>query len=947
MQNNDCQGFTKAAMAAKTTKQDFKHRIYTDYLRRYAYGVDASCYSYVPQVVVAAHNEEEIQILLDLSRRFKTPLTFRAAGSSLSGQACTDSVLVLANARWKNIAIKNNGQSIVCDCGVIGSDANNALKPFGRKIGPDPATINNAMIGGIFSNNSSGMCCGVKQNSYHTVKAIRVLLHDGSVLDTSDEARENENLEAFKARHGDKVLALQALREEILGDRDLSALIRRKFSIKNTTGYSLNALLDFGDLKDMLNHIFVGAEGTLGFVSRVEYETIEDLPFKACALLFYENLATAGAAVRVLAELEDLVSAAEIMDYDCLRAAKAVGDLEADLADGQCALLVQLEDSKKAALQSKIDHICKALSNTPSLFGETFSDDARTQEAWWRVRKGILPLCASLRSSGSIVITEDVCFDKDRFASGLEALTRLFDKFDFEGRIFGHALSGNAHFIITPLLSDEGQSARFGAFMEAMVDEVLKLGGSTKAEHGTGRMVAPFVEKEWGSKAYAINKKIKSIFDPDSLLNPDVIISDNPKIHLENLKPSALVYDFIDQCMECGFCEKVCPSRELSLTPRQRIAVQREIARLEGLKNKTKEEKENLDSLHRDYDYAGVQTCATCSLCALPCPLNIDTAKLTSKLAKPQSALSSLFAKNLSQGLGLARVGLGLANASSNILGKNKILWLSKKLHEVWDLPLMPKELPRVNTHGFKSKPSGSRKVVYFSSCINRVMAPPKGAFDPRPLQAAFESVCEKAGVGVIYPSDIDGLCCGKAFKSNEKARDSKAYDLLSSLFNAGANDCGVDVICDHSACSYEIFEAARRFGLEDRLRIYDLPKYLAVVLLDRLRLRPIDEDIALYVVCSSRVHGDSEFAMAVARACTKGKVVSHEGTQCCGFAGDKGFSRPELNAAALREFGDFYASLGIRRGYSSASTCEIGLNTHCSFSPRWQHLVYLVDECC
>lgn len=280
----------------------FEDRIYTDYLRRFAYGVDASCYAYVPHVVVRAFDEREIILLFTLSNKYNTPLTFRAAGTSLSGQACSESVLVLANARWQEISITREAQSIFCDCGVIGSEANDALKPFGKKIGPDPATINNAMIGGIFSNNSSGMCCGVKQNSYNTIKSVRVILHNGFVLDTSENANKNENIESFMRLHKDKAEALLALRGEILKNKTLCNLIKRKFAIKNTTGYSINTLLDFADIKDILNHIFIGAEGTLGFVSRVEYECVENSAFKACALLFYKDLESAAKAVQILAK---------------------------------------------------------------------------------------------------------------------------------------------------------------------------------------------------------------------------------------------------------------------------------------------------------------------------------------------------------------------------------------------------------------------------------------------------------------------------------------------------------------------------------------------------------------------------------------------------------------------------------------------------------------------
>lgn len=336
--------------------------------------------------------------------------------------------------------------------------------------------------------------------------------------------------------HKDKADSLLVLRKEILQDKELCELIKRKFAIKNTTGYSINALLDFSEIKDIINHLFIGAEGTLGFVSSVEYECVEDYAFKACALLFYENLALGAKAVEILAGNESLVSAAEIMDYACLDSAKGLDSAPSELErieSGACAILVQLESSTQKELDSKIAYISKELESVPSLFGVRFSSDEKTMASWWKIRKALLPLAAGNRPSGSIVITEDICFPIHTFAQGIDSITKLFKKFHFQGIIFGHALSGNVHFIITPNLNDEKESQAFGAFMEEMVDSVIALQGSTKAEHGTGRMIAPFVEKEWGAKAYAINRRIKEIFDPHSLINPDVIISDNPQIHTQ------------------------------------------------------------------------------------------------------------------------------------------------------------------------------------------------------------------------------------------------------------------------------------------------------------------------------------------------------------------------------------------------------------------------------
>lgn len=951
----DFEGFIAEA------KEIFKDRIYTDYLRRFAYGIDASCYAYVPRVVVRAVNESEIINLFTLSQKYNTPLTFRAAGTSLSGQACSDSVLVLANAFWQDIEIVGNAESIKCSCGVIGVEANEALKPYGKKIGPDPATINNAMIGGIFSNNSSGMCCGVKQNSYNTIKSARFILFDGTILDTSENAKPNESIESFLQTHKDKADALLALRKEILQDTELCELIKRKFAIKNTTGYSINALLDFSEIKDIINHLFIGAEGTLGFVSLVEYECVEDYAFKACALLFYKDLALGAKAVEILAANESLVSAAEIMDYACLDSAKGLENAPRELGQiesGACAILVQLESSTKKELDSKIAHISKELESVPSLFGVCFSSDEKLMASWWKIRKALLPLAAGSRPSGSIVITEDICFPISTFAQGIDSITKLFEKFNFQGIIFGHALSGNVHFIITPNLNDEKESQAFGEFMEAMVDSVISLQGSTKAEHGTGRMIAPFVEKEWGAKAYAINRRIKEIFDPHSLINPDVIISDNPQIHTQNLKQSSEVEDFINQCMECGFCEKVCPSRELTLTPRQRIAVRKEIARLEALLAESTKSTQKpahiqaqLEELKKGYQYFGIDTCATCSMCSLSCPLEIDSGKIASKLSPATKGTFSRFvatqsAKHFSTTLSLAKGGLRIANFSSNIVGKNTLSNLSKKMSF---LPYIPHSLPRANAYRLESKDSNAQSqvaIIYFSTCINRSFAPQSSLKDTRALQEVFESLCEKARVSVVYPQNLSNLCCGKAYKDypqSAKLKRKEVYRALESsvkeLQSKGVEQ--IHIVCDHSACSYELKNGLKE--LDSTLTILDMPECIESTLLPRLHITPLDEDIALYAMCATRKGKWDKSLESIAKTCTNGEVIVHSKTQCCGFAGNKGFICSELNASALRELSEFYKDRKLRFGFSSSSTCEIGLNDKTNIT--WQNLIYLVDR--
>ncbi len=1012
------------------------HRIFKDYLRRFAYGIDASCYRYIPKLVIWAHTEEEIQKIFALSHKYKLALTFRAAGTSLSGQASSQSVLVVCNnIHWKNISLvfdlgnshnpsdtglahshqantsantstyasanktaqPNAPVSIWCDCGVIGADANLALKAYQRKIGPDPATINNALIGGIFSNNSSGMCCGVKQNSYQTIKSIRVILSDGYILDTSSE----QNLKDFCVTYPHIVENLLALREEILSDSALTAQIKRKFAIKNTTGYGINAFVDFEDIKGILDHIFIGAEGTLGFVSRVEYECVRDFTYKACALLFYENLALTAQAIKILAKNDSIVSAAEMLDYSSLVSVQNIQGMPAEIkqiTEGNCAILVQLEEDSKEALNRNIATITTELESIPTCFGMRFSFDTKEQEIWWKVRKGLLPYTASMRPSGATVITEDICFEIEYFAPGVEGIAKLFKQYGFEGVIFGHALSGNVHFIITPMLGDENECQRFGVFMEALVELVVSFGGSIKAEHGTGRMMAPFVEKEWGAKAYQINQKIKGIFDSAHLINPDVILTDDKDIHLKNLKPSNanLIEDYLDACMECGFCEKICPSRNLTLTPRQRIAVYREIERLKSMQNLNEineiEQKE-LEALQKGYEYFGVETCATCSMCATLCPLEIDTAKIALHKSQTHAPITEsmvrFFANHIEITTQFMRFGVGCANVANTLLGQTLTKNIAQKLHRFCKTPVLLDFFPTKNTYALTSrfitqecedkrqenKHQNNRenmhknecqennhkengRVIYFSSCLNRAFAPSAQAKDKRSIAEVFENLCKKARFSVIYPPNIEELCCSKAYKNHPKIANKLAKQAYQSLLQASENGA-IPIVCDHSACSLELLKIITDFARQNNtkpLKILDMPAFIQEYLSPLLQFIPNAQKVALYAPCSTRnlsTKAESskscnweEAIFALARLCGA-NIAYDSNVKCCGFAGNKGFLTPELNKSALEYFGEHNGKSlfsDVKQGYSSSSTCEIGLSDRSGFV--WQHIVYLADSC-
>ena len=924
---------------AKEAQAICKDRVYTDRLRRYAYGVDASCYSYLPKVVVKAENESEVRRLIRLCQQCGTPFTFRAAGSSLSGQCSSEDVLIVCNDGFKKMEVIDDGKALRCECGVIGSDANDLLKPYNRKIGPDPATLATALVGGILNNNSSGMCCGTAQNSYKTIRSIRVVLLDGSILDTSDK----KSIDQFLKEKPQMVEDILQLRKEILADEELTHLIHHKYKIKNTTGYGLNSLVDFEDIIDIINHLFIGSEGTLGFVSEIVYNTVEDVPHKGCGLMFFSTLNDASLAVVALANMgREKVVAAEMMDYQSLKAVQTldnVPDFVREVPEGTSAILFQTESYSKEIVDENLAFIKEQLKDIPTAIPSLYSQDPKEYDSWWAIRKGILPIVGGQRRKGTTVITEDVCFQIEDFTKGIEMLTELFHKYDFVdgGVIFGHALSGNVHFNITPDFSDPKDTKNFGDLVKEMSERVSGFGGSLKAEHGTGRMVAPFVEMEWGKKAYEINRRIKAIFDPERILNPDVMITDDPDVYKKNLKAQCVIDDAFTICMECGFCEKNCPSRNLTLTPRQRIALLRETKRLENEGNFAV-----ANELKKGYEYFGVETCAACSMCKGLCPLSIDTAQIALSMRRidpPAPGLAKKIYDNFSSTLEMCRAGVSLEGIAGAIITQKAISKITEGLHGVTGVtPYVPKTTPKANRYKLKNriKPTNFEKVVYFSTCANRAFRQNQGYDDQRSLQQVVESLCNKAQIDIIYPEHIENLCCGLSFENYDDVHERAVKDLHDALMKASQNG-KYPIVIDHSACFNHAFK-----HMPD-LEINDISEFLCKFVVPRLDITKCDERVIVHKQCKIKVLGKSQYIEDLARLCSD-NVFNIKSFACDGFAGQKGFFTPELNKCATKDLASEVAEYGATLGVSSSSTCEIGLGE--SGGIPFVSVAYLLDRC-
>jgi D-lactate dehydrogenase len=911
-----------------------------DPVRTLAWGTDASFYRLVPKVVVKVRTEDEVIRLLAIADGLGIPVTFRAAGTSLSGQAVTDSVLLVLAGGWKRREVKDGGERIVLGPGVIGAEANAALAPLGRKIGPDPASIGACMIGGIVANNASGMCCGTAQNSYRTLESLRLVLADGTRLDTGSAP----SRAAFSAARPDVVAGLARLRDEIAGDERLSRRIREKYRIKNTTGYGLNAFIDFADPLDILAHLLVGSEGTLAFISEVTFRTVEEHAHRASALILFPDLAQAALATQRLKS--GPVAAAEIMDRPSLRSVEARAGMPpvlATLGPGACALLVETRAGDPGALQRQVLEVAHLLEGLPTLQPVAFTSVKSEFERLWDVRRGVFPSVGAARRIGTTVVIEDVAFPIQRLEEGTVALQRLMAAHGYyEGVIFGHALDGNLHFVFTQGFEDRREVERYGRFMDDVAEMVVhRFDGSLKGEHGTGRNMAPFVAMEWGEKAHAIMRRVKALLDPKGLLNPGVLLNDDPRVHLANLKPLPRAHELVDRCTECGFCEPRCPSRNLSFTPRQRIVARREIARL----REAGDDRERLARFEASWAYLGDETCAADGLCQTACPVGIDTGKLTKRLrAEARGPAAREVAADIAEGYGRAlsglRAGLAVASAAHAVLGTRLMRGLAAgaRAATLGKLPLwssaMPSPAPRTS---FEDVLQGrGRQVVYFPACVVRAMGPARADPDARALHEAVLSVLGKAGYDVLFPRDLERLCCGLTFESKgfPEVADRKARELEAALLDR--TDCGrIPVLCDTSPCVHRM-----KGSLDPRLALYEPVGFIHEHLMDKLRFERRPETVAVHVTCSSTKMGLEGRFREVAAACVERVVAPAVG--CCGFAGDKGFGTPELNASALA---DLRAALppDCRTGYSNSRTCEIGLSVHGGIP--YQSIVYLVDR--
>ena len=906
---------------------------------RVKYAHDASHFLYTPDAVVQARGPHDVAAAFRASAASGTPVVLRAGGTSLSGQAGGLGTLVDVRKHFRGVEVLDGGQRVRVQPGSTVRQVNAYLAPYGRKIGPDPASESAATLGGVIANNSSGMACGTKYNTYNTIESMTFVLPSGTVVNTADTDAGAQ----FANQEPELVETLERLKRRVRGNSESVRTIERHFALKNTMGYSLNAFIDYDSPLDIFMHLLVASEGTLAFIAEAVLRTVEVPQLKTTTIAVYPTI---DAATRSLPALFDSHAATlELMDSRSIKVGRTFDAVPEQITgfelDSQAALLIEYHANDEGQLREYEQAGSKLLKDFDLETPAQFSTDPKQAAKAWAFRKGLYAQVAEARPSGTTALLEDIAVPVEDLADTCGGLQQLFDEYTYnEAVIFGHAKDGNIHFLITDRFEGDENLKRYDGFNEAMVDLVLSAGGNLKAEHGTGRVMAPYVRRQYGDELYEVMVELKRAADPRGVMNPGVIITDNEREHMQNFKLNPQVEDQIDSCVECGYCEPVCPSRDLTLTPRQRIVVRRERA-----KALADGDTETVKELDRAYQYEGIDTCAVDSLCVTACPVGIDTGKFIKHLrAEEAGALESAGWTAAAKVWGPANTAASAALTGAYYLPTKLVQKVTDVARALAGTDTVPEYQPELGKGGRTRSKLGpvvgdrlaAPSAVFVPACVNSMFGPQS---DGVGATEAFVRLAERAGVALIVPDDVDSLCCGtpwtsKGMRSGHAVLEERVQRSLIKATRGGT----LPVVMDAASCTHGMIDIAESVGIE----VIDAVTFVAEHMLDSLPEADKIASITLHPTCSTThlgIQGDLEkVAGAAAR-----EVNVPTSWGCCGYAGDRGMLHPELTASATRQEARDVATLDSEAYASCNRTCELGLTR--ATGEDYEHVLEILER--
>lgn len=900
-------------------------RIRTRLIDRVAYASDASHYHHTPQAVIIAESAAEVGDIFQAARRSGTPVTLRSGGTSLAGQGSTAGLLIDVRKNFRGIKVLDGGTRVWVQPGATVRQVNAQLSPYRFKLGPDPASEAAATIGGVINNNSSGMACGTQFNTYRTLESLEFVLPSGTVINTADHDAERK-LRELEPHLVDELIRLQ---RRVRANPESVHIIERQFSMKNTMGYGLNSFLDFDNVLDLLVHLIIGSEGTFAFVAQAVFRTVAVSRLATTTVAVFPTL---DAGTRVLPALVGTGAATlELMDATSIRVGQSMAGTPAAIngfeVDTQSALLIEYHANEEEELEHLIRAGNEVLAGVELFAPATFSVDVAEHASAWNFRKGLYASVAGARRPGTTTLLEDIVVPVPDLAIASHSLQQLFRQHDYDdGVIFGHAKDGNLHFVIGDRFDTEESLLRYDAFNDAMAEMVWSFNGNLKAEHGTGRAMAPYVRRQYSDELYGVMQELKAAIDPDLMLNPGIILEETPGAHTRNLKVTEPIETEAERCVECGFCEPVCPSRSLTLTPRQRIVVRRAEA-----KARDRDDRAFIEELAQDFDYEGIQTCAVDGMCQTACPVGINTGDLVRRLRREETNLIestgwNLAAKawgpvtragatslNIAQKLP-APVMRGATTTARRILGTDTV--------PQYDGGLPAGGAARRKYQGFFGAIPGSGTAiagVYLPACVNSMFGPEAEGIG---VAEAFRRLLERSGTTLLVPAGVESMCCGTPWSSKGLAVGHETMaERVRHFVRTATHNGQLPVISDATSCT----EGFTKILRDEGIAVIDAVTFTARHLLARLEATMPLPELVLHPTCASTQLGiDADLQQVAAVAAEKVHTPITWG--CCGFAGDRGMLHPELTAAATAPEAAEVAQLNADAHASCNRTCEIGM---------------------
>ncbi|MEU3992047.1 FAD-binding and (Fe-S)-binding domain-containing protein [Streptomyces platensis] len=896
------------------------------------YASDASPYRFVPQVVVLAEDLDDISAVFSYAHGKGRKVVFRAAGTSLNGQAQGEDILVDVRRHWAGIEVLDGGARARIRPGTTVLRANTTLARYGRLLGPDPASAVACTLGGVVANNASGMTAGTTRNSYRTLASATLVLPSGTTVDTAEPDADTELAHAEPAL----CAGLLALKAEIEADPELVARIRAKYEIKNTNGYRLDAFLDGTTPVEILRGLMVGSEGTLGFLAETVFNTLPLDRYTSSALLFFPTLGAAAAAVPRFNAAG--ARAVELMDGNTLRASVRVAGVPADwaaLPKETTALLVEFRAPDEAGQEAYERAAARVLTElelvapVPSVTN-AFTRDAGAIGGYWKARKALVTAVGGSRPPGTTLITEDFAVPPARLAEAGTALLELQSRHGFDAAVAGHAAHGNLHFLLAFDASKPAEVARYAAFMDEFCRlTVERFDGSLKAEHATGRNIAPFLELEWGPRATELMWRIKETVDPHGILAPRVLLDRDPRAHLRGLKTLPRVEARADPCIECGFCEPACPSGDLTTTPRQRIVLRREMLRQPAGSPVTA-------ALLDAYGYDAVDTCAGDSVCQLACPVGIDTGALMKDFRhRRHTPREEWIAAQSARRFKAVEQAARLAVAAADRIGERLLRPVTGAARKAVRPDLVPEWLPRMPGAAPRTRPVTRRvgaAAVYYPACVNRIFGPPAG-FPGLSLPEAVVAVSRRAGRPVWIPPDVAGTCCATIWHSKGYRRGTEvmANRIVEAAWGWTAGG-RLPLVVDASSCTLGLAHEVAPYltpgnrALHKELTVVDSVVWAAEELLPRLETVRAVGSAVLHPTCAMQHLGDAPQLRRVAEACAR-EVVVPDDVGCCAFAGDRGMLHRELTESATAKEAAEVTARHFDAHLSANRMCEVGMD--------------------